>query len=179
MALATPQDIQEDYQQLAKTRRHLKGIAVTSPLQAWSAAELMRCSAYVERWNQLPPTSRCSWQNLIVHLGDDPRTEAGWCTWSAKSNSIPTIRRSSGILAAPASGRHLLQKELYMAMGYPCHRLLSQSAQIPIYDLNLNAYGDQRKALGNSMHVASVGVFACCFLTSVGILPEQGEPFSV
>ena len=151
--------------------------ATTSPLQAWSPAERERCAVYVQKWEKLHASERCEWPQLVCHLGDNPAT--GWTTWSAKSQAIPTIRKSSGVFALPAAGRQLTQKELYLAMGYPTYPILAQTAQIPLYELNASRHSDHRRALGNSMHVASCGVFVTCFLASVRDLNlTQEEPVS-
>ena len=173
-AFTSAQDVLEDTCALAQNRQHIRRSGLTAPtsaLQAWNPAEIQRCGTYVDKWSRLPPSARCAWDQLIVHLGDNP--SSGWTTWSAKSGAIPTIRKSSGILAWPAGGRHLTQKELYLAMGYPCYSLLAQTAKVPLYSLDLQCYGQHRRALGNSMHVASIGVFAACFLASVR--PRAGE----
>ena len=167
MAQSTPEDVMADTSALAATRPSADGWPA-----GWSYAEATRCEAYVNKWLALPEDKKCSWEDLIVHLGDDPRRPNGWTTWSAVSGRIPTVRKSAGLFASPAAARQLTQRELFLSMGYPTYKLLADVAAVPIYDININRYHESRRALGNSMHVASVGVFTLCFLASVNPKPE-------
>ena len=136
---------------------------------AWTPAEIQRCKKYIEKWQALPVDGRCSWENLVCHLSDNPCSERGWTCWSAKSAAIPTIRRSGGLMAAPCIARHLTLKELYLSMGYPCVPLLASVARCPLYPVDVAQYSTHRKALGNSFHVAQVGVVAMCSLAALQI----------
>ena len=126
-------------------------------------AELDRARSYAEKYLNMDETKRCQPQDLIVHVGDNPAGTSqskGWCTWSAASGKIPTIRRSSGLYLALFHNRHLVMKELYLSMGYPCFPAVAQAAGVAQYEVFLPqfTYFDCLRALGNSMHVASVGI---------------------
>ena len=134
-------------------------------MDLWSEQELLRADEYVRRYEQM--NSRREWWNLVRHLGDDPR--GGWVTWSAHSNKLPTIRKSSGLHAMPAAHRHLTMRELYASMGFPVTPLLASVSQVPLYNpwRNSLTYARSRQALGNSHIVPNVGcvtavMLACC-----------------
>ena len=118
----------------------------------------------------------CHWEDLFIHVGDEPRhdPETGktrWLTWSGVSNSLPTLRRSSGLYISALQGRHVTIAELFACMGFPSFHVFAQSARVPLYSLSRNCftYWDFRHALGNSQHCANVGTvmaaaLACCSL---------------
>ena len=177
MAWTSLTDVQEDMQALAQTRRFLRKQPrdnVASPQDAWSPAEKDRCQEYVKKWQKLNPSTRCPWEDLVCHLSDNPCSENGWTCWSAVSKSIPTIRRSSGLMAVPAAGRHFTMKELYISMGYPVVPTLADVGKVPVYSLDMRQYSNHRKALGNSFHVAQVGVVAMC---SLALTQPRGSAF--
>ena len=164
-------DIQEDCYNLALCRQHLQGLEVRDlltlgPKDVMSPAEKARMQVYVADWLAFD-RPKCAWQDLICHLGDNP---GAWRTWSAISMACPTLRRSSGIMAAPAADRQVLLKELYAGMGFPSFPHLAHAAQVPIYQvfkpMQRVTYSHMRQALGNSQVVPQVGVFAACALAS-------------
>ena len=176
MAFSTAADIEEDAIGLAATRRHLKKRCLDSaplPSETWSSAEHDRCDAYVRKWAALPCQQRCAWEELVCHLGDNPTSEKGWTCWSGVSSAIPTIRRSGGIMAVPAAGRHMTLRELYISMGFPCVPFLADVAKVPVYSLDLSHYSHQKQALGNSFHVAQAGVFVMCSLALAALKEQQ------
>ena len=66
----------------------------------------------------------------------------------------------------PAYGRHLLLREMYLAMGYltfdVCRwRYATHAYRVFVPGLTWN---DMKGALGNAFHVAQVGTFAGCML---------------
>jgi hypothetical protein len=132
-----------------------------SAFEVYLPAEIQRTEEYARRFLSLA-TEKCSPADLICHVGDNPagtKVSKGWCTWSAKSCRLPTIRRSSGLYMAVFHNRHMLLKELYVAMGYPSYPLTALCCGVPQYEVFLEglSYFDSLRALGNSMHVASVG----------------------
>ena len=117
----------------------------------------------------------CSYQDLACHCGDDPRT--GWTTWSAVSNAVPTLRRSSGLIVSPCMNRQFLLKELYCGMGFAVWPFLAESAKVPVFDVfrpGVWTYPQARQALGNAQHVTCVGTFVACALSSSSWL-QQGN----
>lgn len=122
------------------------------PMQAWSMNELQRASAYVKKYESLQPP-KCKWEDLVVHLSDEPRSEKGWTCWSARSKCVPTLRRSGGLLACPSAARHLTMRELFLAMGFPTYQFAAEAAGVSTYNL-----------WRNFMHCAQVGCFTACLL---------------
>lgn len=139
------------------------------PRNLFNQNEVDRLNTYVQKWSQ-SDTPVCHFEDLVVHLGDNPKSEKGWTTWSAKSLALPTLRRAGGLYASPFAQRQLLLRELYAAMGFPTFPELANAARVPIYQVFRPTvglwYSHMRQALGNSQHVASVGVFTACALAS-------------
>ena len=158
LLVADANDILQDAWHLSKSRRCAG--------QILHETEAQRLSSYCQRF-ALSPEPKCNFRDLVVHLGDQPDT--GWVTWSAKSHALPTIRRCGGLYAAPAHGRCLTLREMFLSMGYPtfelCHSFtnLPQNCAFRVFAPHLS-WGDMRKALGNSMHVAQVGTFVGAML---------------
>ncbi|CAE7223083.1 Trank1 [Symbiodinium sp. CCMP2592] len=169
-------DVKEDVFQLGQQRQHLQGLRAgdllqLEPAQLLNLHEAKRLQAYVEAWAaaSMRPSGVCDWEDLVCHLGDNPA--AGWKSWSAVSNRLPTLRRCGGLMAMPAAGRHLLLRELFASMGFPTFEPLAAAAAVPLYQvfkpLSRLTYLHQRQALGNSQVVPQVGVFAACVLASL------------
>ena len=162
------EDIHDDTARLAACRRHLRGWEWGfQPEHLLNMNEKHRLERYCSLWAQnVEEKGMCHWQDLICHLGDNPVSQKGWCTWSGASHAIPTLRRSGGMMWAPAFGRQVLLKELYSAMGFcvwPWQAALAGVSPYKVFIGN-HPYTKSRQALGNSQHVASVGVFTCCAL---------------
>ncbi len=167
-------DVAEDAFHVARTRLHLRGMPLgdlssMDPMNLFNQNEVERLHTYVQKWSQ-SSTAVCCFEDLMVHLGDNPKSEKGWTTWSAKSLAIPTLRRAGGLYASPCAQRQLLLRELYAGMGFPTFPELAKAALVPIYQVFRPTaglwYSHMRQALGNSQHVASVGVFTACALAS-------------
>lgn len=132
--------------------------------------ELGRLEGYMRKWYALSDGEKCDVEDLVVHLGDNPTTQKGWTTWSAKSRAIPTLRKTGGLVFSPYASRPVMLKELYAAMGFAVFPHLAEAAKVPLYQvfkptLQLR-YSHMRQALGNAQHVASVGVFTAVSLAS-------------
>ena len=177
--------VEEDTFQLASRRMHLKHLSPAerrgvSPLDVLNFPEKKRLADYVTLWQQRPPP-KCTFADLAVHLSDQPGLNkfgerTGWVCWSAASNSVPTLRKSGGIMFSPNAGRQFLLKELYAGMGYPSFNFLADEAGVPQFEvfqpmLGLN-YSHMKEALGNSQHVASVGVFGAVALATTSQVPQ-------
>ena len=136
-------------------------------------SEVNRASAYNQKYLFLPEDFRCHRDDLVVHLGDSPQT--GWTTWSGVSGVMPTIRRSGGLYYVPQLCRHLTLREMYLSMGYPT--FVRQLGQDPTMAYRVfipgTSWWDARRALGNSMHVAQVGVVVGSLLISSRLKGEE------
>ncbi|CAK9021496.1 unnamed protein product [Durusdinium trenchii] len=171
LVLSTDEHVQEDVWNLKAARRASPNLC-SEGAGCYLRAELQRGRAYWERYESLPPDARRSPWDLVVHVGDNPAgtaTSKGWCTWSAKSNALPTIRRRTGLYLALCHNRHLLLRELFLSMGYPTYPLASQVTGVPQYSVFLDGltYFDSLRSLGNSFHVAQAGtaigsLMLCC-----------------
>ena len=163
LLVASAAEIREDAELLAKTA------ARGSANMLLTKSEQKHVAAYVDKFSKLDCCDQSQWENLVVHVGDNPA--GGWTTWSAHSNALPTIRKSGSLYFAPAWRRHLTMMEMFLSMGYPSHPLAAEQSHLPETHL-LNVYSpdfalswfDWRRALGNSMHVAAVGAFAGAML---------------
>lgn len=165
MLIADQLDVEQDCFHLFKAW----GIEWTGsphPANALIPNESLRAAAYVLKWKQMHDP--CSFQDLICHVGDDPRT--GWTTWSAHSCKIPTIRRSGSLYIVPAMHRHMTLREMYLAMGFPTFPICQQYSHLSqLYRVHIPSLSwfDMRRALGNSMVVPQVGCVMGCALASV------------
>ena len=164
LLVAAESDVSQDLWHLSHCRRAaLNGAVLASPSDVLQPSERMRLNDYVQKFSRLP-TRACTWQDLVCHLSDAPST--GWTTWSASSGRIPTFRKSGGLLYFPAYERHLLLREMYLAMGYLTFDVSSWPYFTHAYRVFVPGltWNDMKGALGNSMHVAQVGAFAGCLL---------------
>ena len=165
-------DVVFDCLQLARMKAKQGPLQLSTPISPHDVLPLSvyeRANAYMGLYDQLGSEEKCNMSDFIVHTGDDPRNTGGWCTWSAKSSAIPTIRKSSSFFFSPHLMRHVLLMELYMSMGYPSFDWLAHPLGVPTYKVfyHPTAYNQAKQALGNSFHVAQVGVFmgvllSCC-----------------
>ena len=167
-------DIREDSFHIARTRSHLRSMAVhelasVCPAGLFNHREVQRIHSYLHMW-QSSTTHVCSYEDLIVHVGDNPTNHGGWTTWSAKSHAVPTLRRAGGLMYSPWARRQVLLRELYAGMGFPTFQFLADAAKVPLFQVFRPTiglwYGHMRQAVGNAQHVASVGVFNACALAS-------------
>lgn len=101
-------------------------------------------------------------QNLIVHIGDNPKK---YLCWSGVSKRIPTLRLASGKYWHYASRRWLTTREKLASLGLPVSPGCALSMSVPILPVK-----DWRRALtlaGNSMHLGNILMvsmiaLACC-----------------
>jgi hypothetical protein len=146
------------------------GLSVMAAMQDMrcllSPGELARLTAYIQAWlcryGQHP--SQCMW--AIFNLRDNP--EAGWLTWSATSGRIPGLRTGQQKLWSPYLNRWLTNKELLAAMGVPVYRQLAAAAGVALVEVSPGP--DAWHMLGNTMHVASVGMAMFVALASARAL---------
>ena len=130
MKRTTDDDVVNDAFCCAPYRDHLRRVGFTSYAQILNQLEHGRVKTYLELYEKLDPLKRCELEDLVLHIGDAPNpNNGGWTTWSAVSNAIPTIRRSSGMFVAPARNRHLTLPELFSGMGFPATNELSVVAR--------------------------------------------------
>ena len=100
--------------------------------------------------------------DLVVNLGQSPA--AGFVNWSAPAIGstkamLPTLRKCHKLMWCPQWGRWMAVGELAVAMGFPCYQSLLHQLGLP------HAFcpgWDERNLLGNSMHLACVGVWQAC-----------------
>ena len=168
-------DIDEDLFHIAQYRQHLRGYRLATqihslhPLAALNNSEMTRLRTYTHLWCQLDSGNRCGFEDLAVCLSDEP--DGGWVTWSGVSSAIPTLRRSSGLIASPYAQRMFLLRELFASMGFASFPTLAKVAGVPLYQVHKPLlglkYSHMRQALGNAQHVANVGVFSACALACI------------
>ena len=185
-------EILEDTYQLSQSRRHLKHLTTAQRMQMppealLGLAEKQRVVDYVNLWVAQSEDKRCPFDidDLAVHVSDNPGTNAagtgqGWVCWSSTSNAIPTLRKSGGIIFSPALKRQYLLKELFAGMGFPSFNFLAEASGVPRFEIFQPTLGlgyrHMKSALGNSQHVANVGVFVACSLASTKLRPELPAP---
>ena len=93
-------DVLFDTMMCSSGRQHIsKGCFVSQPSELVNPKEQNRLQAYIDKYVGLA-RRKCSWEDLIVNLGDNPST--GWTTWSAVSCALPTLRRSAGLMYVPS-----------------------------------------------------------------------------
>jgi hypothetical protein len=96
----------------------------------------------------------------MYHLGDNPAQRLCW----SERGSIPTFRRNCTMMWIPALGRWVTMKEKMASMGWPSYAAFEQRLGVA---LTVPTPGEGRRLLGNSMHVASVGVATLAALASI------------
>ena len=169
LVVGSAADVQQDTFQVSRGRRHLRDLDPGTrmrlrPQDLLNFQEQQRLDTYVSLWQDSVRQGKdsCDWQDLVCHLGDSPGT--GWCTWSNCSGRVPTLRRSSGIMWSASAGRQLLMKELYTAMGFAALPECAAVAGVAPYNVwgYRSSYNHVRAALGNSQHVANIGIFSLC-----------------
>ncbi|CAE7804105.1 unnamed protein product [Symbiodinium sp. CCMP2456] len=103
---------------------------------------------YRKRYNADPNLDA----NLVYHLGDS----AAYRTWSAPSNSVPTLKRSSGLLWSPKRKRCMTSRELLATLGFPVTKATARAMMVP--ELPILDSNRASRIAGNAMHWSSVGV---------------------
>ena len=168
----------EDCAELARTRSWV----TSSQPQPWdiiSTNEFDRASHYITKFweRQAQGTPCCHFDDLFFHTGDNPTTASGWCTWSASSGRLPTLRRSSGLILSGSHNQQVLLRELYAAHGFPAFEFLARAADVAKYQVffaPFTTYSDSKCALGNAQHVAQVGVFMATSLVCARLKQQPG-----
>lgn len=148
-------------------------------------AERNACQQYLAKYHeriwQGKAEQTCQIEDLVVHVGDRPNSQSGkkgWTCWSAAGMQLPTIRRSSGLYIAVGQGRQVTCEELYTAMGFPALQLawdrpwMIHKRPYNVWPSDWNYY-DAKRALGNSMHVSSVGCVMAALLTTSKFHPAN------
>ena len=110
------------------------------------AAELDK--EYRKRYNGDPSLD----DNLVYHLGDS----AAYRTWSAPANSVPTLKRSSGLLWSPKRKRCMTSRELLATLGFPVIKATAAAMMVP--ELPILDSSRASRIAGNAMHWSSVAV---------------------
>lgn len=171
-------DILEDCHYLAQCRRQRIQYAngFRSAPSAWdviSPSELNSSRMFWHKYSSLEQCQRCNPLDLVCHLGDNPGNQGGWLTWSNASGKLPTIRRTGGLFLSFGADRHLVLKELYLAMGYPCFPFLAarSGALYNVFTPSVT-HSSMRRALGNSFHAAQMGVWMAGLLSCVKQKPS-------
>ena len=107
----------------------------------------------------------------IFDLNQNP--EFGGPTWTAHRDgrfTLPCLTTSS-VMWIPSLGRFLEPVELAAAMGFPALPAFVESSRFDESLLNDECV-KQRSAVGNAMHVASVGIIAAVALSSVQLVEK-------
>ena len=145
------------------------------PEQLLSPGERLRLAAYLRRWKQRGWGEASGCSNLVLNLGDNP--EAGWVSWSAPRAwgghfAIPTLRRAWTVQWLLALRRWLTRGERLVLMGFPACPELAQLYGLPgPFQIS---WRTSKKAVGNAMHVANVGVWQA--VVAACVRPVQHGP---
>lgn len=90
-------------------------------------------------------------ENLVYYLGDN----ASWsATWSAKSQKIPTYRRSSGLFYHRQTGKFLTGQDKLASLGWPVTQQVAENMLtkcMPSLDPARSHF-----LAGNAMHLSNV-----------------------
>ena len=144
--------------------------APVDPIHVLNSREIAISRAYTSKFFLRDPKKTCAFEDLVIHVGDDPRNRGGWLTWSAANSKLPTMRRTGGLYISLQKNRQVLLREMYLSMGYPTFEVAQRFSHLnALYRVFVPgfSYWDARRADGNSMHVGNVGVFMgtmflCC-----------------
>jgi hypothetical protein len=103
-----------------------------------------------------------AYADLVLNLADD----ASRRNWSL-SGAMPTLR-SRSCFFSPWLGRLVTPSELFAAHGFPTYPCLSAALGLPMVELPRSDPKYALRALGSSMHVASIGVVLLVALACTG-----------
>ena len=154
--LGTKADIAEEVAEMTCSRQHLK--KRLSPIRHASDYCTVRERGVIKHYMKKSHHHNMCKKNVIVYLGDDGKYLHG-----ISDQRISTFRHSGGLYWALGHDRWVLVKEMLAAMGWPTFPHLSHAALVPIAIPKMPK-SILRKKIGNSMHVANLGVLILCAL---------------
>ena len=154
--LGTQADIAEEVAEMTCSRQHLK--KRLSPICRASDYCTVRERRVIKHYMKKSHHHNMCKKNVIVYLGDDGKYLHG-----ISDQRISTFRHSGGLYWALGHDRWVLVKEMLAAMGWPTFPHLSDAALVPIAIPKMPK-SILRKKIGNSMHVANLGVLILCAL---------------
>ena len=154
--LGTQADIAEEAAAMTRSRLHLK--KRFSPIRCASDYCTVREREVIKHYKKNSHRRQLRKKNVIVYLGDDGKYLHG-----IPDQRINTFRYSGGLYRALGHDRWVLVKEMLAAMGWPTFPRLSDAALVPIAIPKMPK-SILRKKIGNSMHVANLGVLILCAL---------------
>ena len=113
--------------------------------------------------------------DLLVHLGDNPA--AGFAKWSVPVKGkfmLPTLRKTWKVMWCPYRSRWMTIGERALAMGFPAYRELQIRCGlfVPAFQWH------QRNLLGNSMHLACIGVWQACVAACCATIAATVPPIA-
>ena len=125
--------------------------------------ERRRLKDMTSRWRVRTGKAAASSPNAVFHIGDDPAFTVSWTL----HGKFPCFRRSMWRLWVASRNRFVTVKEKATALGFPVYSQLANCAGLQPIPAVTGICGHE--LLGNSMHVASVGVVALAALVSIRI----------
>ena len=147
LCAAQPEVSRESWE-IMQVRNHTRlGAPVRCMKDLLTQRELDVVEAY-----EMQPRSE---QEAVVHVGDNTCRQS----WSGQSMRIPTYRHSGGYQWLLHRMRFMTIREQLTSMGWPVYNRFARAAGVAtedlLSDIPLQAY---RELLGNSIHVANMGV---------------------
>ena len=133
--------------EIARRRRGSPGAGWVDLLTEPQRSALIKFEA---RWLKHHGRPASSSPECMFDLGDSAEYKQGL----PRTSSLPTIRRRASIWWSPSRGRWMTPREKAACMGFPVYDDLARAALVDRDDLT----AEQLPAIGNAMHVASVGL---------------------
>ena len=111
------------------------------------------CLDYMGMWQRECGTDPTQDESCLFNLCQNPLKRRSWSYCASAGNSLPTLRYSGSLLWSPKLKRWLLPVECAGAMGWPVRDSHAQATGVPLCKVDFGM-----SQLGNSMHVASIGI---------------------
>lgn len=110
-------------------------------------------------------------EDLAFHLGDNPQTHPNWTEPSYRATGLhrlPTFRSSYRPIWLPSRGRALSMDERLAALGFPVSEDLACCLGL---SGRFHCPWGMRGLIGNTMHLANIGVFQACAAAAGSFAP--------
>ncbi|CAL1165999.1 unnamed protein product [Cladocopium goreaui] len=158
-SLPTESDLLNE-ENAARACKHLDPVAKLSP--SWSYLLTEKQQGYLahaaEQWWNRYGVAASADDRCVVNLGDNPAKRR-----VPKPGPLMTFKHNAGILWLAGKSRWLTARERAAAMSFPVYSCLAEQALLEADNLTRSA-----AAVGNSFHVANVGLVIVSLLLSLG-----------
>ena len=122
------------------------------------------CHDYMGRWQRECGADPTQDESCLFNLCQNPLKQRSWTYCTSAGYALPTLRFSGSLLWSPKFKRWLLPVECAGAMGWPVRDCHVQATGVPLCKVDFGM-----TQIGNSMHVACVGVVLAVTLACIAL----------